>query len=194
MKKLTLACIGSLEQYEQQRAAVRPALIQHRKTRRVSLGPNSSLHFEDYMSVKYQVQEMMRAELLRDPASLADEIAVYNPLIPDGNNLKCTFMIEFSDPAERRTQLQLLHQLEQHVHIHLEGFDPVAPIADEDMARSTEQKTSAVHFLRYEFSTAMIEAAKQGANWAIFSDHPAYRHRVDRLPVQTTLSLCRDFG
>lgn len=193
MKKLTTASVGTFDQYQQQRPAIRQAIIEHKKNRRVALGPNATLHFEDYMTMKYQVQEMMRAERLSNTAAIGEELEAYNPLIPDGSNLKCTFMIEFPDEAERRQQLKALVNLEHHVFIQIDGFEPVAPIADEDLERSTEDKTSAVHFMRYEFSPGMIHAAKKGASWIIYSDHPAYQHRVDPLPDNIASSLCRDF-
>ncbi|MDO8907912.1 MAG: DUF3501 family protein [Pseudohongiella sp.] len=193
MKKLTIASVGTFDQYQQQRASIRQAIIEHKKNRRVPLGPNATLHFEDYMTMKYQVQEMIRAEHLRDAGAISEELDAYNPLIPDGSNLKCTFMIEFPDEAERRQQLKLLINLEQHVFIQIDGFEPVPPVADEDLERSTEDKTSAVHFMRYEFSQEMIQAAKKGATWAIYSDHPAYQHRIEPLPDNIASSLCRDF-
>jgi hypothetical protein len=194
MKKLTLANIGTLDQYQQQRPAIRQAIIEHKKNRRLPLGPNATLHFEDYMTMKYQVQEMMRAENLRNNEAIEEELEAYNPLIPDGSNLKCTFMIEFPDENERREALRRLLNLEHHVFIQIEGFEPVAAIADEDLQRSTEEKTSAVHFMRYEFTPEMIAAARNGANWAIYSNHPAYQHRVDPLPANIASSLTRDFS
>jgi hypothetical protein len=194
MKKLTVASIGTLDQYQQQRPVIRQAIIEHKNNRRLALGPNSTLHFEDYMTMKYQVQEMMRAENLRDAESITQELDAYNPLIPDGSNLKCTFMIEFPDETERRQQLKKLINLEHQVFIQIEGFEPVAPVADEDLERSTAEKTSAVHFMRYEFTPDMIAAAKRGASWAVFSNHPAYPYKVDPLPENIRSSLCRDFN
>jgi hypothetical protein len=194
MKKLTIASIGTLDQYQQQRPSIRLAIIEHKKNRRVALGPNATLHFEDLMTMKYQVQEMMRAENLRDPEAINDELAAYNPLIPDGCNLKCTFMIEFPDEIERRQQLRKLIGLENHVFVQIQGFEPVAPIADEDLERSTADKTSAVHFMRYEFSADMISAAKNGAGWRIYSDHPHYQHELDPLPENIARALTRDFS
>lgn len=194
MKKLTAVSIGTLDQYQQQRPAIRQAMIEHKTNRRLALGPNATLHFEDFMTMKYQVQEMMRAENLRDAESISQELDAYNPLIPDGSNLKCTFMIEFPEEQERRQQLKTLVNLEHQVFIQIEGFDAVAPIADEDLERSTAHKTSAVHFMRYEFTPDMIAAAKRGATWAVFSTHPAYLHKVDPLPENIRNSLCRDFN
>ncbi|MDO9476194.1 MAG: DUF3501 family protein [Pseudohongiella sp.] len=194
MKKLTVASIGTLDQYQQQRPAIRQAIIEHKNNRRLALGPNSTLHFEDYMTMKYQVQEMMRAENLRDAESITQELDAYNPLIPDGSNLKCTFMIEFPDETERRQQLKKLIDLEHHVFIQIEGFEPVAPVADEDLERSNAEKTSAVHFMRYEFTPDMIAAAKRGVSWSVFSNHPTYPYQVDPIPENIRSSLCRDFS
>lgn len=193
MKKLTVASIGTLDQYQQQRPAIRQAIIEHKKNRRLALGPNATLHFEDTMTMKYQVQEMMRAENLRNNAAIEEELDAYNPLIPDGSNLKCTFMIEFPDENERRQALRQLINLEHHIFVQIEGFPPVAAIADEDLERSTDDKTSAVHFMRFEFSADMIEAAKNGSPWAVYSSHPAYVHRIDPLPDNIAGSLTRDF-
>ena len=193
MKKLTVVSIGTLDQYQQQRPAIRQAMIEHKINRRLALGPNATLHFEDFMTMKYQVQEMMRAEHLRDAESISQELDAYNPLIPDGSNLKCTFMIEFTDEEERRQQLKALVNLEHQVFIQIEGFDPVVPIADEDLERSTTDKTSAVHFMRYEFTPAMIAAAKSGAPWAVFTTHPAYLHKIEPLSENIRKSLCADF-
>lgn len=193
MKKLTIASVGTLDQYLQQRPAIRQAVIEHKKNRRVHLGPHATLHFEDYMTMKYQVQEMMRAEHLRDAISISDELDAYNPLIPDGSNLKCTFMIEFPDESERRQQLRKLAGIEHRIYIQIDGFEPVTPVADEDLERTADGKTSAVHFMRYEFSPEMIQAAKNGADWTIYSDHPEYQYRVQPLPDAIASSLCRDF-
>ena len=193
MKKLTVADLGTLDQYQKQRPALRQAIIEHKKNRRVALGPNASLYFEDYMTMKYQVQEMMRAEKLRDTDAIEEEIAAYNPLIPDGQNLKATFMIEFSDEEVRRQELRKLIGIEHQIRIQIDACEPVYPIADEDLERSTAQKTSAVHFLRFEFSPDMIAAARKGAAWSIECEHPAYPWKVDPLPENIASSLSRDF-
>lgn len=193
MTKLTLASVGSLEHYLQQRPIFRQAVIAHKNNRRLALGPNATLHFEDYLTMKYQVLEMMRAERLSDAIAIQQEIDAYNPLIPDGRNLKCTLMLEFPDTNERRHQLRKLIGVETSVLIQIDDFAAVAPIADEDVSRCTEEKTSAVHFLRYEFSSDMIFAAKNGAKWAVFCNHPAYRYHISELPGHLTRALCQDF-
>lgn len=194
MRQLTVADIGNLQDYLQQRPAIRQAIMEHKQGRRVYLGPNASLHFEDYMTMKYQVQEMMRAENLRTPEAIEEELEAYNPLIPDGRNLKCTFMIEFPEVAERRQALSRLVGIEQRVFIQIGAHEAVAPIANEDLERSTADKTSAVHFMRYEFSDAMVADAKAGAPWRIYCDHPAYLHEVSPLPGHIAASLTRDFN
>lgn len=193
MKKLTLSCIGTLDQYRLLRPTIRPAVMEHKKNRRVALGPNVSLYFEDYVTMKYQVQEMMRAENLRSDAAITEELATYNPLIPDGSNLKCTLMLEFPDVNERHQALRELLGLEHQIYICIAGHQAVPAIADEDCKRSTTEKTSAVHFLRFEFDAQARASAKKGAPWAIYSDHTAYRHRVDPLPANIANALSRDF-
>lgn len=194
MRKLHPAAIRPPEVYRQQRALIRRAMIDHKKSRRVSLGPHLTLHFEDYMTMKYQVQEMVYIEQLADEAAIQEEINVYNPLIPDGTNLKCTMMLEFPCEQERHVALRELVGVEHRIFVQVAGFKPIAAIADEDLPRSTPDKTSAVHFLRFEFSPAMIEAARRGADWAVFSDHPLYRYRISCLPPPITQSLVRDFS
>ncbi|MDP1932245.1 MAG: DUF3501 family protein [Gammaproteobacteria bacterium] len=193
MRKLTVADVGSLDQYMALRPALRQAIIEHKKNRRLDLGPNASLYFEDYMTMKYQVQEMMRAEHLRDPESIQEEIDAYNPLIPDGSNLKATFMLEFPDENERRKTLAMLVDIEHRIWLRIDGFEKVYGIADEDLPRSTEEKTSAVHFLRFEFSNDMIRAARSRAAWSVGCDHAQYSHHIDPLPENIASSLTRDF-
>lgn len=193
MKKLSVADIGNLESYEKQRPAIRQAIIEHKKNRRLALGPNATLHFEDYMTMKYQVQEMMRAERLRDDEAIEEELEAYNPLIPDGSNLKVTFMIEFPDENQRKEELRKLLGIENQVFIRIGDLDPVAPICNEDLERSTEDKTSSVHFMRFEFTDEMIAAARNGEPWAIYCEHPAYQHRADPVPDNIARSLTQDF-
>lgn len=193
MKKLSVADIGNLESYEKQRPAIRQAIIEHKKNRRLALGPNATLHFEDYMTMKYQVQEMMRAERLRDDEAIEEELEAYNPLIPDGSNLKVTFMIEFPDENQRKEELRKLVGIENQVFIRIGDQDPVAPICNEDLERSTEDKTSSVHFMRFELTDEMIAAARNGEPWAIYCEHPAYQHRADPVPDNIARSLTRDF-
>lgn len=193
MKKIAIADLLSIEAYEAQRPAIRTAMMEHKKTRRLALGPNASLHFEDYMVMRYQVLELVRVEKIRGEAELLEELAAYNPLIPDGKNLKVTFMLEYPDETERKERLSQLIGIEELIAIQIDDFDPVYPIANEDLPRTTEDKTSAVHFLRFEFSDEMIAAAKAGANWAVRSEHLNYQHSIDSVPEHIAHSLVRDF-
>ena len=194
MKKITLADLLSLEAYEAQRPIIRQAIMDHKKTRRVPLGPNATLHFEDYMVMRYQIMELIRAEKITADEELEGELEAYNPLIPDGKNLKVTFMLEYPNEAERKERLRQLSGIEELISIQITGFDPVYPIANEDLPRSTEEKTSAVHFLRFEFTDDMIEAAKNGASWSIRSEHLNYQHANDPVALEIAESLLRDFA
>lgn len=193
MKKITTSDLMSPQAYEAQRPALRQAILEHKKTRRVPLGPNATLHFEDYMVMRYQILETIRAEKMTSEADLREELEAYNPLIPDGQNLKATFMLEYPDEIERRERLSQLIGIEEMVALQIDGFDPVYPIANEDLPRSTDEKTSAVHFLRFEFSNEMIAAAKSGARWSLRCDHLNYQHKTEHLAEPISQSLLRDF-
>lgn len=193
MKKLSLSDLLSIEAYNVQRPALRLAMMEHKKTRRVPLGPNAMLHFEDYMVMRYQVLELIRAEKITEKADLLQELDAYNPLIPDGRNLKVTFMLEYPDPDERRERLSQLIGIEELISIQIAGYDRVYPIANEDLPRTTPDKTSSVHFLRFEFTDEMVAAAKAGASWAIRCDHLNYLHTVDPVAPEIVKSLLRDF-
>jgi hypothetical protein len=192
MKKLTLGDLHSNAIYEKERPAFRQAIIEHKKNRRVALGPNATLHFEDFMTMRYQVQELMRSERISRLEDLEEELAAYNPLIPDGSNLKVTFMIEYPDEAERRIQLTRLIGIEHKIAITIAGCAPVYPIANEDLERSTPEKTSSVHFLRFEFPPEAIAAAKAGAAWEIRCEHTSYQHATV-LPEHIRAALVKDF-
>ena len=194
MKKLTTNDLLSIEAYEAQRPAIRKAIMEHKQTRRVPLGPNAMLHFEDYMVMRYQVLELIRAENITGEDDLQEELDAYNPLIPDGSNLKVTFMLEYPDEEERRERLAQLIGIEELVSIRIGELDPVYPIANEDLPRSTEDKTSSVHFLRYEFPPEQIQAARDGAAIIIKCEHLNYPHQTDPLPDAVRDSLLRDFG
>ncbi|MFT6095007.1 MAG: hypothetical protein ACJA2Q_002914 [Pseudohongiellaceae bacterium] len=192
MKKITTADLLTPEAYEAQRPAIRQAVLEHKKTRRVTLGPNATLHFEDYMVMRYQILETIRAEKLIDEAGLLEELEAYNPLIPDGKNLKATLMLEFPNEAQRRERLSQLIGIEDIISIQIADMDPVFAIANEDLPRSTNEKTSAVHFLRFELSDDMIAAAKAGAAWCIRSEHLNYQHGTEALSDAISKSLLRD--
>lgn len=194
MKKITKADLLTIDAYEAQRPVIRKAIMEHKKTRRIPLGPNAMLHFEDYMVMRYQILELIRAEKIIDSDELQDELDAYNPLIPDGKNLKVTFMLEYPDEEERKERLQQLIGIEELISIQIAGFDPIYPIANEDLPRSTEEKTSSVHFLRFEFTDEMIAAARKGAAWAIRSEHLNYQYATDALAAEITASLLRDFA
>jgi len=194
MQKLTRAAIWSLEDYAVRRAAFRAEVIEHKKVRRVVLGPHATLMFEDFTTMKYQVQEMLRVERIFEAAAIAEEIDAYNPLIPDGANWKATFMVEYDDVAERRTALAQLIGVEHRVWIRVGAHAPIHPIANEDLPRSTDEKTAAVHFLRFELSPDQIAAVKAGAKIAIGIDHPLLSYRLDPIPEPIRASLATDLA
>ncbi len=181
----------SLEQYSQQRSDFRSRVIAHKKHRRVGIGPHLFLYFEDRLTVQYQVQEMLRIEKIFESAGIDEELAAYNPLIPGGHNLKATAMLEYQDAAERKRQLALLRGIEDLVWIQVEGFDPVYAIANEDLERSNAEKTSAVHFMRFELLPDMIEALRKGAALRMGSSHESYRYVTD-VDMKTLQSLVAD--
>jgi Protein of unknown function (DUF3501) len=194
MQKLAASQLMSLEQYARERPALRAGMIEHRRLRRLSLGEHCTWSFEDRRTVQYQVQEMLRSERIFEPDAIAEELETYNPLIPDGSNLKATLLIEYADPAERAARLAELRGFERHCWMRVAGFEPKYAIADEDLVRENETKTSAVHFIRFEFSAAMIAAARAGAALAAGVDHPAYRHSVEPLPEALRGALLADFA
>ncbi|MBW7902651.1 MAG: DUF3501 family protein [Rhodocyclaceae bacterium] len=175
---LTRADLYSLEEYARLRPEFRAQVIAHKKIRRVALGPNATLHFEDALTVQYQVQEMLRLERMFEPEPIQQELDVYNPLIPDGGNWKATFMIEYPDEDERRQRLARLRGVERAVWVQVADCPRVHPIANEDLDRETEDKTSAVHFLRFELTSAMVDSAKQGAAIRMGIEHPEYSAEV----------------
>jgi len=173
MTKLTRTDLLSLEAYAQQRADFRARVMAHKKRRTVHLGEHLTLVFEDRLSVQYQVQEMLRIERIFEAAGIADELDAYNPLIPDGGNLKATLLVEFPDPVQRRIELVRLRGIEHAIELTVQGHASVVAIADEDMERSNDEKTSAVHFLRFELDAAMIAAWRGGAPVTLASTLPA---------------------
>ena len=178
MNLLTRKDLMSLEQYAEERPAFRARVIEHKKHRRVPVGPHLNLYFEDRLTIQYQVQEMLRIERIFEAGGIQEELDAYNPLIPDGRNLKCTAMLEYQDVDERRRQLGNLKGIENLVWARVEGFDKVYAIANEDLERSTEEKTSAVHFMRFEFSDAMVQALRGGAPLVFGVNHDLYSHET----------------
>lgn len=192
MKVLTRSDLFSLEEYAEKRPEFRAEVMAHKKNRMLALGPHASLYFEDRLTIQYQVQEMLRAERIFEPAGIAEELEAYNPLIPDGSNLKATFMLEYEDPAVRARELARLTGIEDRVWLRVEGHDAVFAIADEDLERSTEEKTSSVHFLRFEFSPEMVSALKQGAALAAGVDHEHLQQTVEPVSEAVRAALVAD--
>jgi hypothetical protein len=192
--KLRPEDLYGLEQYAQQRPRFRPEVLEHKKRRKVAVGPHATVCFEDRLTVQYQVQEMLRIERIFEADGIADELATYNPLIPDGTNWKATLLIEYPDPEERRVALAGLKGVEDRCWVQVTGHERVYAIADEDLERENDEKTSAVHFVRFELSPAMVAAAKQGAAVSVGIDHASYAHTVDPLPRATRDSLVRDLA
>ncbi len=190
---LTRESLYSLEQYHRLRPEFRAKVIAHKKLRNVPLGDHASLHFEDELTMRYQVQEMIRLERMYEPELIQDELDVYNPLIPDGKNWKATLMIEYPDAEERQTALSRLVGFERAVWVQIDDFARVSPIANEDLERETADKTSAVHFLRFELTPEMVAAAKNGAAIRAGVDHPNYKAEIV-LPSETRQSLVGDLG
>lgn len=194
MEKLTREDLYSLEKYAEIRPQFRAEILKHKKNRLVSIGPNAALYFEDRQTIRYQIQEMLRVERIFEPASIQEELDVYNPLIPDGTNWKATFMIQFEDPDERQQALIELAGIERSVQIKVKGFDPVTPVANEDLEQETDVKRSSVHFLRFELTPEMIAAVKEGAAISVAINHPAYRYQTNPLPEATRASLVKDLN
>jgi hypothetical protein len=191
MQKLDRSNLWSLEEYAQERPAFRSEVIAHKKPRRVALSPHATMYFEDFLTIKYQVQEMLRVERIFERAEIEEELAAYNPLIPDGANWKGTFMFEYSDVEERRRALGQMAGIEHRIWLQAAGQEKIFAIANEDLARSTEDKTSAVHFLRFELDPGTIAAAKEGADIRMGIDHDALRCEVT-LSDATRDSLLKD--
>lgn len=194
MQKLTRDQLMPLEQYAKVRNDFRAKVIAHKKKRQVQIGPNATLYFEDRLTMHYQIQEMLRAERIFEDEGIEDELNAYNPLIPDGTNWKATFMIEFPDIEERQKALARMVGIEDKVWVQVEGHAKVWAIADEDLERTTAEKTSSVHFLRFELTPAMIAALKTGAALSMGIEHPAYTHAVQHLPSETRDALAADLS
>jgi len=194
MTKIARNSLLSLEDYAKQRPEIRTEAMRLKRIRSVFIGPNMTLQFENEATIRYQVQEMLRIEKTFEEEGIMDELDAYNPLIPDGSNLKCTQMIEFPDEEERKVKLAELVNVENRTYIQIQGFDRVYAIADEDLERANSEKTSSVHFSRFEFTTDMVAAIKNGAASAMGSDHPNYSYRVDEIDPETQGSLIEDFA
>ncbi len=193
--KLTREDLYGLERYAAERPAFRERVIRHKRARRLAVGPNATLHFEDRLTMQYQVQEILRTERIFEPAEIEAELEAYNPLIPDGSNWKATFMIEFEDEDERRAALARLVGIEDRVWVRVDGHEErVWAIPDEDLERTREEKTSSVHFLRFELPPEHAAAARAGAPVAVGIDHPEYSHRADPVPEAVRAALAADLS
>jgi len=192
MKKLTREDLFSLEKYAEERDELRAAVLRHKRDRRVELGTNAALYFEDRMTMQYQVQEMLRIEKIFEAAGINEELEAYNPLIPDGSNWKATFMVEFPEEEERRAMLKQLVGIEDCVYMQVGDLERSTAIADEDMDRADADKTSAVHFLRFELSDEQVAALKGGAPLAAGIDHPSYQTEISPLADHIRESLLVD--
>ena len=191
-RKLAREDLYSLEDYARLRPEFRARVMAHKEARKVAIGPNATPYFEDRMTMQYQVQEMLRIEHIADPEGIAQELGVYNPLIPDGSNWKATFMMEYADAEERRKALAQLKSVERRVWVRVAGFDPVYAVADEDLEREDETKTSSVHFVRFELTREMRRAVKAGAAIAVGIDHEHYRYSVEAVAPAVRESLAQD--
>jgi Protein of unknown function (DUF3501) len=183
MARIERASLWPLETYARERNAFRARVIEHKTHRRVPLGEHVTLQFEDELTIRYQIQEMLRIERTFEEAGIQDELDAYNPLVPDGTNLKATMMIEYPDAAERQRNLARLKGIEDRVWVQVEGCARVVGIADEDLERSNDEKTSAVHFLRFELDVEMRKALRYGVGLAIGVDHPQYQAAVEAAPT-----------
>ncbi|MBD3670839.1 MAG: DUF3501 family protein [Gammaproteobacteria bacterium] len=182
MSKLTRDDLYSLEEYSKVRPEFRGKVMEHKKSRKLHLGDHVTLYFEDRLTMQYQIQEMLRAERIFESEGIQEELDAYNPLIPDGSNLKATMMVEYSDADERKEALAKLIGIDDQIYLQVEGFDKVYPICDEDLERDTDEKTSSVHFMRYELSQDMVKALKDGAAMNAGVEHEHYR--VDVTPIR----------
>ncbi len=191
--QITRDDLMSLEQYAQKRPEFRQQVLAHKKHRQVMLGPDATLYFEDRLTLLYQIQEMLRIEKVFEADGINEELEAYNPMIPNGRNFKATFMIEYTDPEVRTVQLQKLLGVEDLVWMQVADYGKVWAIADEDLDRSTDTKTSAVHFMRFEMSDEMADALKHGADWMIGVQHPVYTYEL-RVEGATRDSLLNDLN
>jgi hypothetical protein len=192
VKKLVRADLLSLEEYAEQRSRLRSEVIAHKQLRNVQVGPNMTWCFEDSTTIRYQVLEMLRTERIFEKDGIQSELDAYNPLIPDGSNWKVTLLLEYPDPDVRRAALEKLLGVEDRCWIRISEMERVFAIADEDMQRENDEKTSAVHFLRFELSPSMVDAMKGGASLSIGVEHEGYRHTLSPLPPPVRDALARD--
>ncbi|NBW01385.1 MAG: DUF3501 family protein [Betaproteobacteria bacterium] len=194
MAQISRDSLWTLEHYARIRNQFRQEVIAHKRIRQVALGEHITLFFEDEKTIRYQIQEMLRIEKTFEETGIQDELDAYNPLIPDGRNFKCTMMIEYPNPQVRKSELAKLKGVEDRVWIQVEGREKVFAIADEDLDRENEEKTSSVHFMRFELDEDMAGALKYGVGLAMGVDHPSYKVVVDPVAAETRASLVRDLA
>ena len=194
MQKLTRDDLYSLEDYAERRSAFRAQVMTHKRPRRIAVGNHAAFYFEDRLTMLYQVQEMLRAERIFERGGIEEELEAYNPLIPDGRNWKATFMLEYQDVTERHKALAELLGIEERCWVRIGDQERVYAVADEDLERNTEDKTSSVHFLRFELSGEMADAVKAGANIAMGIDHPRYSDEINPLTDTSRASLAADLA
>jgi hypothetical protein len=192
MAKITRDSLLTLEDYAKIRKQMRAEIMAHKKSRKIGLGEHITLIFEDEMTIRYQIQEMLHIERIFQENEITHELETYLPLVPDGTNWKATMMIEYPDPTERAAQLAQLVGIEDKVWVKVEGFPPVYAIADEDLERENSEKTSSVHFLRFELTQDMIQALKQQRQLSIGVDHPHYQTMINAIDEQCRISLISD--
>lgn len=194
MTKLTREDLMSLEEYAEKRAEFREQVLELKKDRKIALGDHATLYFENEQTIRYQIQEMLRIEKVFEAAGINEELEAYNPLIPDGSNWKATFMIEYGDPEERAKVLATLVGVEDKVWVQVDGFEKVYAIANEDLERSTEEKTSAVHFMRFELTDDMVKAVKDNKNIAMGIDYEGFEQSVNPIAETSRVSLMNDLA
>jgi hypothetical protein len=194
MNKLAVSDLFSLERYARERPAFRTRVLEHKRDRQLAVGPHVTWLFEDRLTIQYQVQEMLRTERIFEPKGIEEELGSYNPLIPDGANWKVTLLIEYPDEAERRRELAQLKGIEDRCWVQVSGHERVLAIADEDLERENDEKTSAVHFLRFELTAPMISSLRGGAELGVGIDHDRYRQTIQPVRDGTRKSLLADFS
>jgi hypothetical protein len=194
MNKLSVSDLLSLERYARERPAFRTKVLDHKRARQLAVGPNTTWLFEDRLTVQYQVQEMLRVERIFEPEGIEEELQSYNPLIPDGTNWKVTLLIEFPDEQERRRELSKLKGIEDRCWVQVSGQERVFAIADEDLERENDEKTSSVHFLRFELTEPMITSLRGGAALAVGIDHDHYPHAIEAVSTATRQALTADLS
>ena len=192
MNKLERSDLYSLEQYAEKRNEFRSQLMQYKINRRLQIGANATLYFEDRMTIQYQIQEMLRIEKVFETAGIEEELETYNPLIPDGSNWKATFMLEYDDPEERKEQLGKLLGIDKAVWLKVGDKERITPICNEDLERETATKTSSVHFMRFELSADMVSDLKKGATISAGIEHPSYDYSLNPIPANIQEALLKD--